>query len=68
VQAVALFLEEKIHYLEIMKVVEACCEAHKKDFTKMPSLDEIVAADAWSRKWVEAHVSSGTHSKLVVAA
>ncbi len=67
-QAVAMFLEEKIHYLDIMKVVEACCEAHKKDFVKMPSLDEIVAADAWSRKWVEAHVNSGAFSKLVVAA
>jgi 1-deoxy-D-xylulose-5-phosphate reductoisomerase len=62
-----MFLEEKIHYLDIMKVVEACCEAHKEDFSKAPSLEDIVAADAWARVWVEAHINSGAFSKVIVA-
>lgn len=28
-QAVQMFIDEKIHYLDIMKLNEACCEAHK---------------------------------------
>lgn len=28
-QAVQMFIDHKIHYLDIMKLNEACCEAHK---------------------------------------
>jgi hypothetical protein len=28
-QAVQMFIDEKVHYLDIMKLNEACCEAHK---------------------------------------
>ncbi len=30
VQAVEMFLQEKIGYLDIMRVVEECCEAHRQ--------------------------------------
>jgi 1-deoxy-D-xylulose-5-phosphate reductoisomerase len=51
-QAVALFLAEKIHFLDIPKVIEQVCEKHKADFTATPSLDDILAADIWARKMV----------------
>ena len=48
-QAVALFLEEKIHYLEISKVIEKVCDRHQKDLNTAPSLDDILAVDQWAR-------------------
>lgn len=51
-QAVALFLAEKIHFLDIPKVIEKVCDKHKADFTSTPSLDDILAADIWARKMV----------------
>jgi 1-deoxy-D-xylulose-5-phosphate reductoisomerase len=51
-QAVALFLAEKIHFLDIPKVIEKVCDKHKADFTATPSLDDILAADIWARKMV----------------
>lgn len=37
-QAVEMFLDEKIGYLDIVKVVEATCETHKADLMQQPSL------------------------------
>jgi 1-deoxy-D-xylulose-5-phosphate reductoisomerase len=51
-QAVALFLAEKIHFLDIPKVIEKVCDKHKADFTATPSLNDILAADIWARKMV----------------
>jgi 1-deoxy-D-xylulose-5-phosphate reductoisomerase len=51
-QAVALFLAEKIHFLNIPKVIEKVCDQHRNDFTATPSLDDILAADIWARKMV----------------
>ena len=48
-QAVALFLEEKIHYLEIAKVIEKVCDRHQKDLNTDPSLEDILAVDQWAR-------------------
>ena len=31
-QAVELFLEEKIGYMDIVPVIERCCEAHRDEF------------------------------------
>lgn len=58
-QAVQEFIDYKIHYLDIMKLVEQCCEAHKADLVAAPSLDDIVHYDQWARKWVAERVSSG---------
>ncbi len=49
-QAVALFLEEKITFLDIPKLIEYVCEKHKSNYQKNPSLDDILAADKWARK------------------
>jgi 1-deoxy-D-xylulose-5-phosphate reductoisomerase len=51
-QAVALFLAEKIHFLDIPKVIEKVCDKHRNDFTATPSLDDILAADIWAREMV----------------
>ena len=51
-QAVALFLAEKIHFLDIPKVIEKVCDKHRNDFTLTPSLDDILAADIWARQMV----------------
>jgi 1-deoxy-D-xylulose-5-phosphate reductoisomerase len=48
-QAVALFLAEKIHYLDIAKVIEKVCDRHQADLNASPSLDDIVAVDEWAR-------------------
>ncbi|WP_310428556.1 1-deoxy-D-xylulose-5-phosphate reductoisomerase [Chamaesiphon sp. VAR_48_metabat_135_sub] len=51
-QAVALFLDEKIHFIDIPKVIEKVCDKHRNDFTLTPSLDDILAADIWARQMV----------------
>eukprot|EP00210_Caulerpa_lentillifera_P005673 g5425.t1 len=51
-KAVELFLDEKIGYLEIMKLIEATCERHQKDLDLKPGLDEIVHFDNWARDHV----------------
>lgn len=65
-KAVELFLEEKIGYLDIMKHVEACCEAHKSDHVVEPSLEDIVHSDGWARDWTAENIEKG--SKVAVAA
>jgi 1-deoxy-D-xylulose-5-phosphate reductoisomerase len=51
-QAVALFLAEKIGFLDIPKVIEKVCDKHRADNHLTPSLDDILAADIWARKMV----------------
>lgn len=48
-QAVALFLEEKIHYLDIPKVIEKVCDRNRDHLTATPSLQDILDADQWAR-------------------
>ncbi len=59
-EAVAQFLNEKIHFLDIPKVIEESCEKHKNDFQDNPTLEEVLSVDAWSRKFVKEIVSKGT--------
>lgn len=66
-QSVAEFLDERIHYLDIMKLNEACCEAHKAEWVGEPNLEQIVHFDQWARRWVKEKVASGTfQSKVMV--
>ncbi len=51
-QAVALFLEEKIQFLDIPRCIESVCDHHSTDNRSTPSLDDIVAADQWARQEV----------------
>ena len=51
-QAVALFLEEKITFLDIPKLIEKVCDKHQIDNCESPALDDILAADKWARQEV----------------
>lgn len=51
-QAVALFLEEKIQFLDIPKVIELVCDRHQSDNCAQPTLADIIAADQWARQAV----------------
>jgi 1-deoxy-D-xylulose-5-phosphate reductoisomerase len=63
-QAVALFLEEKVGYLDIARLIEYVCDRHQADNCPNPSLDDILAADQWARQEVLAAsklMSQGKH-------
>ncbi|MEO8893673.1 MAG: 1-deoxy-D-xylulose-5-phosphate reductoisomerase [Coleofasciculaceae cyanobacterium] len=63
-QAVALFLDEKIGYLDIARCIEKVCDRHGADHCAKPSLDDIVAADNWARQEVLA-ASEATQKHFV---
>jgi 1-deoxy-D-xylulose-5-phosphate reductoisomerase len=52
-QAVALFLEEQIHFLDIPKLIDVVCDRHQADLTANPTLSDVLAVDAWSRQAVQ---------------
>ncbi|VXD20076.1 1-deoxy-D-xylulose 5-phosphate reductoisomerase [Planktothrix serta PCC 8927] len=51
-QAVALFLEEKIEFLDIPRVIESTCDRHRIDNRQEPTLEDIIEADRWARQEV----------------
>jgi 1-deoxy-D-xylulose-5-phosphate reductoisomerase len=51
-EAVALFLAEKIRFLDIPRCIERVCDRHQNDNRPNPSLDDILAADQWARQEV----------------
>ena len=64
-QAVQMFIDHQIGYLDIMKVNAACCEAHQAELIQAPNLDEIVHYDQWARRWVKEFVESGKYQPKV---
>jgi 1-deoxy-D-xylulose-5-phosphate reductoisomerase len=51
-QAVALFLEERIDFLSIPKLIEQTCDRHRPDLQAEPGLEDILEIDRWARKFV----------------
>jgi len=51
-QAVALFLEEKISFLDIPRLIETVCDRFSQQNKTTPTLDDIIGADQWARKQV----------------
>ncbi len=51
-QAVALFLDEKVQFLDIPRLIEATCDRHQSDNSPTPSLEDIRAVDKWARQAV----------------
>ena len=51
-QAVALFLEEKIGFLDIARVIESVCDRFQTQNKSQPNLDDILEADKWARQSV----------------
>jgi 1-deoxy-D-xylulose-5-phosphate reductoisomerase len=48
-QAVALFLDEKITFLDIPKVIEKVCDRFQPQNITQPQLEDIISADHWAR-------------------
>ena len=59
-EAVAQFLEERIHFLDIPDLIETACERHKSDRVDQPQLDDVLAVDQWARIAVREQVARGT--------
>lgn len=51
-QAVALFLEEKIKFLDIPRLIEKTCDRFADQNTSTPTLDDILNGDQWARQEV----------------
>jgi 1-deoxy-D-xylulose-5-phosphate reductoisomerase len=51
-QAVALFLEEQIKFLDIPRVIERVCDRFQSQNTATPTLEDILEADRWAREAV----------------
>ncbi len=49
-QAVELFLDEKIQFLDIPRLIEQVCDRHQSDNKAQPTLEDIIAADQWARQ------------------
>ncbi len=49
-QAVALFLAEKISFLDIPLLIETVCDRFSSQNTKHPNLEDILWADQWARQ------------------
>jgi 1-deoxy-D-xylulose-5-phosphate reductoisomerase len=63
-QAVALFLEEKIQFLDIPRLIEGACDRYLVHNCFSPALEDIIAADHWARQ--EVVVASKTLSRHMV--
>ena len=59
-EAVAQFLDGKIHFLDIPKMIEGACEKHKIDLKSNPDLEDILSVDKWARKAVCEQVKKNT--------
>ncbi|KAJ8449102.1 hypothetical protein Cgig2_004157 [Carnegiea gigantea] len=59
-KAVEMFIEEKISYLDIFKVVEKTCDKHQNELVKSPTLDDILHYDLWARDHAASLCSSGS--------
>ncbi len=66
-QAVALFLDEKIEFLDIPRLIERACDRHVADNRQNPSLEDILAADNWARQEVLAASKTVARSDRFVA-
>ncbi|KAG9449954.1 hypothetical protein H6P81_009919 [Aristolochia fimbriata] len=67
-KAVEMFIDEKISYLDIFKVVEVTCEKHMQELVTSPSLEDIIHYDLWARDYAANVRSSAGLSPSPVAA
>ncbi|AUB35400.1 dxr, 1-deoxy-D-xylulose-5-phosphate reductoisomerase [Nostoc flagelliforme CCNUN1] len=51
-QAVALFLEERIQFLDIPRLIEQACDRYLVHNRSTPTLEDIIGADQWARQEV----------------
>jgi 1-deoxy-D-xylulose-5-phosphate reductoisomerase len=48
-EAVALFLREEVHFLDIPRLIERVCDRHRGDLRSDPCLEDVLAVDGWAR-------------------
>jgi len=51
-QAVALFLQEKIGFLDIPRLIESVCDRFSAQNISSPTLEDILESDRWARQTV----------------
>lgn len=59
-QAVALFLEEKIQFLDIPRLIEKTCDRFSTRNIQNPTLDDIIEGDRWAREAVLSQKALGS--------
>ena len=59
-EAVAQFLQERIHFLDIPDLIDAACERHKADRMDHPRLEDVLEVDQWARITVREQVNRGS--------
>lgn len=59
--AVAAFLDGKIKFGDIPRLIRGACEAHAPQ--PASTLDAVLAADRWSRGWARQHIYGHHHSQ-----
>lgn len=64
-QAVALFLDAKMRFLDIPKVIEQVCDRHRIDLNTEPTLADILAVDQWARQEVTAATKNLTNAVAI---
>jgi 1-deoxy-D-xylulose-5-phosphate reductoisomerase len=67
-QAVALFLEEKITFLDIPKVIESACDRFQARNIAQPTLEDILESDRWARQIVLETCERSTPAVVSVSA
>ena len=63
--AVAAFLNETIKFGDIPRLISAACEAHTPQ--PAPSIDSVLAADAWARNWVNQKLESSIPARRALS-
>jgi 1-deoxy-D-xylulose-5-phosphate reductoisomerase len=58
--AVAAFLDERIRFGDIPRLIAGACDAHTPQPAK--NLEAVLSADAWARVWVEQRIGQATLS------
>eukprot|EP00270_Netrium_digitus_P018301 TRINITY_DN693_c0_g1_i1.p1 TRINITY_DN693_c0_g1~~TRINITY_DN693_c0_g1_i1.p1 ORF type:complete len:526 (+),score=131.31 TRINITY_DN693_c0_g1_i1:98-1675(+) len=66
-QAVEMFINGQIGYLDIVRVIERVCEKHHAEVVLSPGLDDIVAFDLWARKAAAEVVQQGEVKTFIPA-
>ncbi|MDG2990196.1 1-deoxy-D-xylulose-5-phosphate reductoisomerase [Candidatus Synechococcus calcipolaris G9] len=66
-QAVALFLEEKIDFLDIPRLIETTCDRYRLDNPSEPTLEDILSADRWARQAVIHSSQAGSATVVAIA-
>ena len=66
-EAVALFLDERIGFVEIPRLIERVCDRHRVDLKADPALADVLATDAWARQAVR-DAAAGLGARPVLTA